>query len=352
MKKDFNDIFTDIDDKLIAQAKPTAQKPMEFKPETRSETAVWKKITAAAACLAVLGTAGGVIALNSAKKLPTASPASSASVSLTNDSGAASSLDGLIYSMASDAESKSAPAESIPIGSTSAESDPDEIAQIKKFLDENRQFAVEQIKKWEHGTEFLYEGKSYKVFTVNPHGSGLLRDRDKNIIGVEFCNAVSGVRREIINGVDTVEFVALVENVGTEPIGLMSSVSSPDQPILFRFVPEGDDIPESHHIFDDEEFKYMPVVVQPGEKYYQKVSFPVTEDEYRYSICVEYTDPEKFDETRSYRYNSTGGSGSNQWADFTGRGEYFDNVNELFGASNLSKQLNAAEKVAEEAAKN
>lgn len=60
MKKDLNDVFTDIDDKLIAQAKPVAQKPTELKAAPRPKAALWKKVTAAAASVAVLGT-GGVL---------------------------------------------------------------------------------------------------------------------------------------------------------------------------------------------------------------------------------------------------------------------------------------------------
>ena len=55
MKHKFIETFTDIDDKYIADAKPVAEKPIELRPEARRPTAAWKKITAAAACLAVLG---------------------------------------------------------------------------------------------------------------------------------------------------------------------------------------------------------------------------------------------------------------------------------------------------------
>lgn len=89
MKQDFNDIFTDIDDKLIAQAKPEAQKPMELRSGTRPKIALWKKLSVAAACLTAAAV-GGVFAVNgirSANSLPSTSiPEQSATIS-SNDSG-------------------------------------------------------------------------------------------------------------------------------------------------------------------------------------------------------------------------------------------------------------------------
>lgn len=66
MKKyEIAEIFTDIDDEFIANAKPVAQKPIVLRSEPRSKSLVWKKCAATAACLAVLGT-GSVIAVKSA----------------------------------------------------------------------------------------------------------------------------------------------------------------------------------------------------------------------------------------------------------------------------------------------
>lgn len=57
MIKDLNDIFTDIDDKLIAQAKPEAQKPLELRSSSAGRFS-WKKPVACAAAVCV--TAGAV----------------------------------------------------------------------------------------------------------------------------------------------------------------------------------------------------------------------------------------------------------------------------------------------------
>ena len=191
--------------------------------------------------------------------------------------------------------------------------------------------------KYSNGDEFEYEGKSYKIFDLGAAGSG---DRAGNITeGYEF---VVGVRREIIDGVDTVEFAAFVENFGTEfSIGLLSSTASPDKPILFRFELNDESI-DTHNVFGDYEFKYMPYVLQPGEKYFQTASFPVTEAEYMFSTCFCEINSEEFDGSKTYDTN-IGGHRGNRWADFSDKSVSFDNVDQLFGASNLSKALAAAD---------
>lgn len=93
MKYNFIKMFTDIDDDLIANAKPVAQKPIELRADVRRSP--WKKFAAAAACLAVVAV-GGAFAVNALRSgsavpsvpdapldstvdLPSAQPNSSAS---------------------------------------------------------------------------------------------------------------------------------------------------------------------------------------------------------------------------------------------------------------------------------
>ncbi len=61
MKYNFIKMFTDIDDELIANAKPEAQRPIELRADTRRSP--WRKFAAAAACLAVVAV-GGAFAVN------------------------------------------------------------------------------------------------------------------------------------------------------------------------------------------------------------------------------------------------------------------------------------------------
>lgn len=61
MKYNFIKMFTDIDDELIANAKPEAQRPIELRADTRRSP--WKKFAAVAACLAVVAV-GGAFAVN------------------------------------------------------------------------------------------------------------------------------------------------------------------------------------------------------------------------------------------------------------------------------------------------
>lgn len=351
MKYDFIETFSDIDDEYIASAKPVAQKPVELKPETRRPRLAVKKIAAAAACLAVLG--GGMLAVKSATSdrgadpLVSGSPLSSGSgVSLSSgDSADSDSLDDIITS-SSTIESKTEPDVSAVSSMTTSESniviDPNN-PQIHHYPDGY------DANKWKCGTEFVYEGKSYKVIS-HSSGGGLQRDEDKWVAS-HWRDVGVGVRREIIDGVDTVEFVAFVENYGTEPLGIMSTSSSPDKPILFRFEVNDESI-DTHNVFDYNEFKHMAYVIQPGEAYYQKASFPVTEEEYMFSTCFAFTHPDKFDESKSFKYNSTGSASSNRWADFSDKSVSFDNVDELFGASNLSKALEAAAKKIESESSN
>ncbi len=61
MKYNFIKMFTDIDDELIANAKPVAQRPIELRADTRRSP--WRKFAAVAACLAVVAV-GGTFAVN------------------------------------------------------------------------------------------------------------------------------------------------------------------------------------------------------------------------------------------------------------------------------------------------
>lgn len=190
-------------------------------------------------------------------------------------------------------------------------------------------------KKWYDGTEFEYNGKIYKVID-SAFSSTMTKDTVNDLYAYnDLVTTVIGVRREIIDGVDTVEFVAAVMNEGSEPIGLMSSVSSPDKPILFKFEVESVELPNSHHVFDDEEFKFMPVVIQPGETYYQTASIPVTENAYRFSHFIQFTDPDKFNENGTYEENSRGYFLGNRWANFIGKSDVFDDVYELFHGESI-----------------
>lgn len=60
MRNDIIELFTDIDDDLIAGAMPEAQRPVEMRADTRRF--LWGKFAAAAACLAVV-VVGGAFAL-------------------------------------------------------------------------------------------------------------------------------------------------------------------------------------------------------------------------------------------------------------------------------------------------
>ncbi len=61
MKYNFIKMFTDIDDELISNAKPEAQRPIELRADTRRSP--WRKFAAVAACLAVVAV-GGAFAVN------------------------------------------------------------------------------------------------------------------------------------------------------------------------------------------------------------------------------------------------------------------------------------------------
>lgn len=208
----------------------------------------------------------------------------------------------------------------------------------------SEQFSVpEELQSWnfnskyEIGTAFEYDGNIYTVMSSlgNP-GESISQDMTTGTVKRGYDFAV-GVRRETIDGVDTVEFAALVENVGIVPIGLMSSTSSPDKPILFRFEPDDESI-DTNNVFDITEFKYMAYVLQPGEKYYQTVSFPVTEAKYILSTLLCDTDPDTFDESKSYNYNIKSSNFLRRRVDFGDRSISFDGVSELSGVSNLSEE--------------
>ena len=331
MKDKFIELFGHIDPKLVADAKPIAQKPIELRAEPSRFS--WKKLTAAAACLAVLG-AGGAVAvkmMNSQSSPAVSDSVISEGVSLSAaDSGHSDAIDALI-DQSSMTDDVSAPETSV---------DPDTSSLPAGLLTETDDVYVQ----YSNGTEFEYEGKIYKVISSGGSRSGrgsLSGDYDF----VEGENLVVGVRREIIDGVDTVEFAAFVENIGTnKTIGVMSSTASPDQPILFRFElnDRGTEVDDSRHWFENYEFRYMPVVIKPGERFYQTASFPVTEAEYMFSTCCYLTDADRFDESKSFKENQNGGQISNDWVDFSDKSVSFDDVYTLFGASNYSKELEAA----------
>ncbi|MDE7229095.1 MAG: hypothetical protein K2N56_01320 [Oscillospiraceae bacterium] len=61
MRYDFVEAFTGIDDELVTDVFPEAQRPVEIRPERRSPRFRWKALAAAAACLAVVGIAVGAV---------------------------------------------------------------------------------------------------------------------------------------------------------------------------------------------------------------------------------------------------------------------------------------------------
>lgn len=329
MKDKFVETFGYIDPKLVENAKPIAQKPIELRTEPSRFS--WKKFTAAAACVAVLGagSAAAIKMIGSQHSLAVSESTVSSGVSLSAaDSGHSGVIDEIISSSPMTDDVSAPDTSSLP--NSLLTEDPDVAARMEGTL------------RFEEGKEFEYGGKIYRMFE---HGwSGGFSYVGDDII----CNSgetfIVGVRREIIDGVDTVEFVAAFENFGTEPIGLMSSTASTDEPIIFRFELNDRDteVYDSHHWFDDHEFRYMPVVIQPGEIFYQTASFPVTEAEYMFSTCFRKTNPDKFDESAQFEENSRGGQISNRWVDFSDKSVSFDEVYKLFGSSNWTKELQAA----------
>ncbi|MCH5203650.1 MAG: hypothetical protein J1F03_02825 [Oscillospiraceae bacterium] len=314
MNDKFIEAFTDIDDELIKSAKPIAQEPIELKTEPRRFS--WKKLTAAAACVAVLG-AGGAAAvkvMRSQNGPDISDPTSSGSVSMSAaDSRNSSSItDNMTVSQPLDNSTDSS---SPNTGSAGC------IAEFKEKLKET-------------GDKFEYNGKIYGVIGGGGGGGG--SDNTINT-GNKFT---VGVRREIINGIETVEFAAFVENIGIEPVGLMSTASSPDKPILLRFDLNDESI-DAKNIFDRNEFKYMAYVLQPGEIYFQTVSFPVTEAEYLFSTCVSTTDPKRFDESKPYDYNKQGYYEVSRRANYSDKSVGFDDI-WFFGSSASEKESAAA----------
>lgn len=61
MKYDFVEAFSDIDDKLVTDVFPEAQTAVELRPERRSRRFGWKKLAAAAACLAAVAVVFAVV---------------------------------------------------------------------------------------------------------------------------------------------------------------------------------------------------------------------------------------------------------------------------------------------------
>ena len=324
MKDKFIETFGCIDPKLVADAKPIAEKPIELRAEPSRFS--WKKLTAAAACVAVLGVGSAAVikAAGSGNAPAVSDPVISGGVSLSAaDSGHSDIIDELIDSSSTAGNTLDDPDASNLPNDLVHEIDPDHRMHLKH--------------EYNNGDEFEYEGKTYRVMDSGWAGSS---DRDGNIVEGEM--SVMGVRREIIDGVDTVEFAFFVENIGTNMTrALLSSTASPDKPVLFRFELEDRSV-DTHHIFDDYEFKYMPVVIKPGERYYQTASFPVTEAEYMFSYCCYMTEPDRFDESNSFKSNLNGGQLSNRWVDFSDKSVSFDDVYKMFGSSNYSKELEAA----------
>lgn len=166
-----------------------------------------------------------------------------------------------------------------------------------------------EFNKWTDGDEFTYDGKTYKVFDIR--GSR--------------CKYVVGVRRD---SADIIEFAAFIENRDNVPMGILSAASSPDEPILFKF--DTDLNKDSHNVFTNEEFKYMPYILQPGETYYQKAAFNITEEKYMLSVCNALCEPDSFDKPLMYRDIPTGGS-SNRFVDFADKSAAdYDNIYKLF----------------------
>lgn len=329
MKDKFIETFGYIDPKLVADAKPMAEKPLELRTEPSRFS--WKKLTAAAACVAVLGVGSAAVikAAGSGNAPAVDDSAISGGVSLSAaDSGHSDVIDELIDSSSIIDNTTD---------DTNFSSSPD------SFLVESDGSHPSML-KYSDGDVFECEGKSYKVMSGSGGWGLSLKDESDTWEIVSGSEFVVGVRREIIDGVDTVEFAAFVENVGTTPIGLMSSTASPDMPVIFRFKlnDRSTEVADSHNWFEGYEFRYMPYVIQPGERFYQTASFPVTEAEYMFSVCYYETDPDRFDESNSFKENSKGGSISNTWVDFSDTSVSFDDVYTLFGASNYGKEVQAA----------
>lgn len=154
--------------------------------------------------------------------------------------------------------------------------------------------------EYEIGDEFEYEGESYTVI----HHSCTPDDFTKKdgIVTVK-DEIVVGARRGVANGVDTVEFVAFYQNTDTKPVGLMNSTSSPDETILFKFVPDDGNINTSALFYDSSDIIKMAYIAQPGETVYQKASLPIDEGKYILSISCHMTDPDKFDASKTYMDN-------------------------------------------------
>ena len=309
-KEQFFKAIDGVDDKLLKdvfdvdeEVKLTEAETLHgttYRPEPRPRSSRRRAFAAAAACAAVLGVESfaAVKMMNSQSGILPSDSTLNAGISLAAaDSGHSDPINELTSSSSS-------------IDDTSDNPDID-----MKF-------------NYNIGDKFEYEGKTYKTISSSAGGGGNYDENGEEIL-ISGDRFIIGVRREIIDNVDTVMFTAFVENIGTVPIGLMSSTATPDKPVILRFVLNNESI--SYNWVDDYEFKYMPVILQPGEKYYQTASFPVTEAEYMFSYCLYETDPKIFDESKSFKENRMHSGGySNRLVDFSDMSVSFDDVDKLF----------------------
>lgn len=242
MKYDFIETFTDIDEEFIANAKPIAQKPMELRPEPRSKRSVWKKIAAAAACLAVLAAAGSVIAVkvNSGQ---IAAPGNSGEAVLPNDGAG---------------------------------------EQVKSTVDENLPTV---------GLDQFYDSIQ-GISRYLSHNDSEIFDLDDNQVKFNVVNSTEteevrffvGVAGEEFGLGDEVSVVAAVENVSDKSIGVLVPYTRDDENGAFSNLTgthseiaveikngslELQDNVETKYFLDDPHI----LTIEPGETYYQLMSF-------------------------------------------------------------------------------
>lgn len=304
-KEQFFKAIDGVDDKLLKgvfdaddPGKETALTEAEtlrgaaYRPEYHPRRRVF---AAAAVCLAVLG-AGSFAAvkiMNSQHSPAISDSAVSGGISLgAADSGHSDTIDELI--------SSNSTVNDLPSYGPS-------IHNLKE--------------SYERGDKIEYEGKSYTVITSSIAATGV---EGKYIKSYELTLSV---RREIIDGVDTVEFAGIFTNNGTTLMGLVSCTESPDEPFLFKLIKDED---YSGHNYDDYDFRYLTHILQPGERYYQTASFPVEEAEYNFLYYYHFTDPDIYDEIKPQEGKRGGAAVNHYRVDLSDKSVNFDDLYELF----------------------
>lgn len=188
----------------------------------------------------------------------------------------------------------------------------------------------ELASRYNFGDEFEYNGKTYRIINHMMHSYDDVR-YDPDYI-YRWSDFVVGVRSEIIDGQNTVEFAAFVENNNSEPIGVLGT--APGEITLFKFdiddgsfgdeIQNGDEKEQAENMRkESSDFKYL-TIIQPGEKCYQTASFPVTEHKYLFSTT--YYHPDFLEDYIEKGSGSIGGGISYKNADFTGTGANFKDI--------------------------